>query len=343
MNPAAAAFNATWCDFDHDREPRNPKIKVTEAGDMLCKFTLSDTDVSVANTLRRIILAEVPTMAVELVNVEVNDTVLYDEFLAHRLGLLPLSSVGVGDIPKDTEEDGYKYAYECNCYDGCPYCTVEYVLNVENNSDVTRSVTHFDLIDTGKYVREGQKPEEKVVPLPRPDPTLSEEENRRRNGVLIVKLKKHQKMRMVLQAKKGLGKYHAKYNPTSTAVFRYEPIIQLDNKILDAYPMAKKVELVQSCPAKVFDLDMEDNVTVKNPDACHFCEECVEWARFVEKKPDLVKVTHDKNQFHFIVEAVGQRTAIDIAAAAMRVMKWKLQLIKMEAFQVDEEDRPLKN
>merc|ERR1719386_148072 len=126
-NPYAAAFNATFCDFPTMREPRQPKIAVTEASDTLCKFTLYNTDTSVANALRRIIHAEVPTMAVELVNVEVNDTVLYDEFIAHRLGLLPLSSVGVGDLPKD-EDDGYRFAHECVCYDGCPYCTVEYLL-----------------------------------------------------------------------------------------------------------------------------------------------------------------------------------------------------------------------
>ena len=48
--------------------------QVTHASHELVQFTLSDTDVSMANAIRRIILAEVPTMAIELVEMEENDT-----------------------------------------------------------------------------------------------------------------------------------------------------------------------------------------------------------------------------------------------------------------------------
>ena len=53
------------------------------------EFDLSGVDVSFANALRRIMLAEVPTMAIETVYVEENDGVIQDEVLAHRLGLAP--------------------------------------------------------------------------------------------------------------------------------------------------------------------------------------------------------------------------------------------------------------
>ncbi len=47
---------------------------------------------SYANTLRRIIISEVPTIAIEFVNTKENTSPVHDEYLGHRLGLIPLIS-----------------------------------------------------------------------------------------------------------------------------------------------------------------------------------------------------------------------------------------------------------
>ena len=75
---------------------RAPNIRIIELKDDYIQFELTDTDISVANTLRRIMLAEVPILAIDLVEFEDNTSVLVDEFIAHRLGLIPLRSIREG-------------------------------------------------------------------------------------------------------------------------------------------------------------------------------------------------------------------------------------------------------
>lgn len=74
---------------------RHPTITMRSCAELSAEFVLSGTDGSVVNALRRIMTGEIPTIAIEIVEIETNTTVLTDDFLSHRLGLIPLSSLGV--------------------------------------------------------------------------------------------------------------------------------------------------------------------------------------------------------------------------------------------------------
>lgn len=53
-------------------------------------FDLIGVEPPLANALRRILIAEIPTMAIEKVEMWQNTSIIPDENLAHRLGLVPI-------------------------------------------------------------------------------------------------------------------------------------------------------------------------------------------------------------------------------------------------------------
>lgn len=274
-------------------------------------------------------IAEVPTLAIELVTIQENTSVLHDEFITHRLGLLPLDSSRIMD---------YKYKEECECTDRCPKCSVEYTLDVACREDQAITITHSDIQRTSQ---------DHNVPMPVP-----REEDRRdtnQNGIAIVKLKKNQKIKLDMVAIKGIGKLHAKWIPCATAVFQYEPEIYINEKLLETVPSSVQQEIVRSCPRRVFSCEGDaftpNTLAVANRMACIFCDECLVTAK--EKGyPDLITMKQKPDVFRFVVESTGSMPAEQIVEIAFRVLEKKIddlmnEISKLEGFKRDEADDKL--
>lgn len=314
------------CEATAMPNPRFPKIEIQELREDFIKFELSETDASVANALRRVMIAEVPTLAIDLVTIEINTSVMTDEFLAHRLGMIPLYFDG----GLDNFRQRFAYSRDCNCDDHCPNCSVEFELDVKADQGVL-SVTSEALKSLDPYIR--------------PVNFSSEEElnNTQDTGVIIAKLGPGQRIRLSAIAKLGTGKEHAKWSPVAVATFMYEPIITLNQAVLSTYTPEQKAELVKSCPTEVYETDENfEMFTVGDKMRCMYCDECVKLANSFKDNPEddsALTVQMNEEKFIFSIETTGQLRPEEVVIWALDVIREKLALLKHHCFEFSHENQ----
>ncbi len=165
------------------------EIKILSREPETLRFILSDATTGFANALRRIMVSEVPVMAIDDVMILENNSVMYDEILAHRLGLIPI-----------TTDQTYNLPEECTCKSelGCEKCRASFSMEVEA-SDPVEVVYSSHLKPENPEVR----PVSDRIP--------------------IVKLAQGQKVKLEAYARLGRGKVHAKWQPVSACTYSYDP------------------------------------------------------------------------------------------------------------------------
>ena len=75
---------------DRPKLIKDIKIEIIRKEDREMEFDIIGIDQSIANALRRIMISEIPTMAIERVDIYMNTSIIADEILSHRLGLIPI-------------------------------------------------------------------------------------------------------------------------------------------------------------------------------------------------------------------------------------------------------------
>ncbi|EGG16804.1 RNA polymerase II core subunit [Cavenderia fasciculata] len=285
---------------------RMPNLEILELKNDSITFVLSNTDISVANALRRIMIAEVPTMAIDLVEFQTNTSVLCDEFIAHRLGLIPLTSHKV---------ESFNYTRECSCTERCTECSVEFNLNVKC-LDRALEVTSSDL----------QSQNDNVFPVSASDNVYGNTSG----AIPIVRLRKGQEVKLKAIAKKGVGKEHAKWIPTCIATYQFQPKIVVNQNRFDELSDRQKDEWISSCPTNVFKYNPNSMQQVTTDDLkCMFCQECVKKSEALGK-PDLVSVEQKQDRFIFTVETSGALRPEEIVLAGIQIIKEKLIRIQTQ-------------
>jgi DNA-directed RNA polymerase subunit D len=165
----------------------SPSVEVVEKSDERIVIRFNNIPRQYVNSLRRLAISEVPTLAIDDVVILENSSVMHDEAVAHRLGLIPLR----------TDPGKFVMPHECDCKStlGCSKCRVLLVLDAEAN-EKTLVVTSGELVSEDEMV----KPVSKDIP--------------------IIVLAPNQKLKFEAYARLGTGKDHAKWQPTSAAVVK---------------------------------------------------------------------------------------------------------------------------
>jgi DNA-directed RNA polymerase subunit D len=212
------------------------EIKVLEKDDMNMRLLIQGVDVSFMNALRRLVVSEVPCMAIDEIVIIENSSILQDEIISHRMGLIPLK----------TDLDGYNLPEDCPCKSefGCNLCRVTLALDTEAKGG-PRTIYSGDLVSENPSIT----PVSDKIP--------------------ILKLAKEQRVKLEAYARLGKGKNHAKWQPVSMCTYKYYPKIEI-NKRCDACG-----KCIERCPKKVL-VKTGNKIETHEMIACTLCQDCVE-------------------------------------------------------------------
>lgn len=306
-------------------------IKIRELNDNYCEFLLINTNISVANSLRRVMISWVPTIAIDLVDFEINTSVLNDEFITHRLGLIPLVSGSLVKQMKTRFEDKNEND------------VLELVFSLHakcENLHHTLYVTSNDLVIDPKH------PEVKPInynPQLRGKTDLS---TLNQMPIVLCKLKYGQEIKLKAYATKGIGKDNAKWSPVANAVFQPLPEIHINQALAENLTFEQKAHFLNCCPGKT-----EEKITAEGgkrkmfrlnslTQAIELIEtslndinvydgECIKAAKEIGF-PDLLEITPRQDQLLFRLEGTGALRPDEVVQDALTFLLHKLNELKLE-------------
>jgi DNA-directed RNA polymerase subunit D len=257
----------------------NMKIEVKSQSDNEMIFIVRDAEVPFMNAIRRCAMVNVPKIAIEDVNIIKNDSAMFNEVLAHRLGLTPLVSdldalEGLS-LPEDDDWEEFTNG-------------IMFHLNEEG----PKTVYSKDLISSDSKI----KPVYDTIPL--------------------VKLKEGEEIIIEASAKVGYGKEHAKWMPTTVCAYKQYPEItfnddvEIDYDCAQACPRGILKSDRRSKKIKILDIE--------NCSMCKSCVRSSINRAAANGAPDksYINVGYRENDFIFRIETDGSMPPKEVLLVA---------------------------
>lgn len=300
------AFRALGIDnsFKLEEFQRNVKIDILELDEERIVFDLIGVSAPIANALRRILIAEVPTMAIDRINLYQNTSIIQDEVLVHRIGLIPIrADPRVFSYVKDHPEEKRTSSN-----------TLVFTLKIACSEKSDGSLINGEVYSGDlKWVPQGNQETQfgtDGVGIVNPN-------------ILIAKLRPGQEIEAELFVEKGIGKEHAKWSPVCTASYRLLPDVEITTE--QGIKGERAERLKNLCPMGVFDIE-DGKAVVGNSRQCTACRECIRTPEF----SDDIQLGRIRDHFIFTVESVGAYKPEELIPEALSVFTDKCSKLLSE-------------
>jgi len=320
--PVEVARDDPW-NIEAFKQKLKVKVVKTEKDDM--EFDIVGIDFSLANAFRRIMLAEVPSMAVDRVFIYNNTSVIQDEVLAHRLGLIPFRAdhrlfemhkkstekVRDGDEdPMKVDQDTLVFKLQIKCKKNPKYKS--------SGADVEGDDLYIDHNVYSKHIewvpvhdQRNYYTASNIGPI--------------YDDILIAKLRPGQEIDIIMHCVKGIAKDHVKFQPVATASYRLLPEIILKKPVT-----GEMAHRLKACfPKGVIKVDSVDGEDVARVANCRRDTCSREVLRHSDLK-DCVELARVKDHFIFSVESVGALPPNVIFTEAVDILMQKCQTLIKE-------------
>lgn len=255
----------------------------------------TNIDKSLPNAIRRLALSEFPTYSFNSdpysdcdITIQSNTTTLHNEFMAHRIGLIPINIVPIDYFNPDN---------------------IQFEISLKNTEKDMKTITSKDI--KIRYINTGKLLEEEKRDLVFPPNKISGDYILL--GILkpnIYDTNKGEEFKCIAKCSRGIGKQHSRYSPVSKIVM-YNTKDPNKVKQLKQETISKKTQELERPLTEEELVKINKQIDIFDADRCYYTDD-----------------NNEPNVFHMDLETIGVYSNQYIISHTLQILKDKLDLFK---------------